>query len=95
MKPSKEEYEKALETIRAYSPERFVKVEHVDMKGCLDSSENMPLPYVVEIDGHLQLVSQTGEVIGANIGLSLKDTVNEPLIAEGTFYVGHGRLVNK
>lgn len=92
MIPSKKEYEEALRTIRAYNPTRFVDIVEVKMKNLAPESDAYALPYVVSIDGFLQLVSPCGEVICHNIGIVLDDTVDTALTATCTFRVKLGSI---
>lgn len=94
MKPSKEEYEEALKTVRAYNPSRFVDIKEIRMKNQAPESDSYALPYVVSIDGFLQLVSPCGEVICHNLGVIIDDTINTHLTATCIFRVKLG-LLNK
>lgn len=91
-RPTEEEYEKALKTIRAYHPDRFVKLKEVPMKnGTMDDA----WAYVAIIDGFFNLVTSNGEIVIANTKLSITDNVDEPMTATATFLVKMGEIVNE
>lgn len=92
MKPTKEEYEKALKTIRAYAPERFINVkEHK----ATNNFHGENTSFVVLYNGYFQLVTATGEIVVANEKLSILDNVNQPLTVIGQFQVKLGEVINE
>lgn len=88
---AKEEYEKALETVRKYNSERFINVKEKSMQ---NGNQNKDSALVVIHNGFLQLVTPLGEIVQSNLGITITDNVNQVLTIECSFYVKMGEVVN-
>lgn len=89
-KPTEQEYHKALEIIRAYAPERYINVKEINAR---NNNGHNGSSYVVLLNGYLQMVTETGEIILSNQKLSIIDNINEPLTAIGQFHVRLGEVI--
>lgn len=91
-RPTEEEYEKALEIVKRYNSDRFINIKE---KGMQNGNQNKDSALVVIHNGFLQLVTPLGEIVQSNLGLTVTDNVDQLLVAECSFYVKMGEIVNE
>lgn len=82
-KPTEQEYLKALEVVRAYSPERFVDTEKVELKNALQGN----MCKVVVKDGYFLLLTPSGEILPCQLSVQLNEGIEAPLKATCTLHV--------
>lgn len=88
MKPTHEEYLKALQTLKDYAPDKFLNIKPVKHNTAIKGGH-----YVIRHKGYFQIASSlTGEIVSNNTGLIIEDTIDKPFSAKAEFVLQYGEV---